>query len=250
MMKPKNDNLVIDMKDVAFSWAAGLAGTADDKFTLEIPSFSVQRGEKILLTGPSGSGKSTLLGLICGTLQAQSGTIGICGTHIERLSTGARDMFRADHLGVIFQLFNLVPYLSVLENVILPLHFSKIRQARVGNRVAQHAQACSLLAQLGLDLSVLDRPVTALSVGQQQRVAAARALIGAPDIVIADEPTSSLDAARQRDFLALLFAQLGENGGTLLMVSHDERLADQFDRMVRLEDILVPVPRVAKEMVQ
>lgn len=248
-MVSKHKDMVIDLNGVTFSWPTGETRHGDDGFVLEIPSFSVRRGEKILLTGPSGSGKSTLLGLLCGTLQARAGTIEICGTQVDQLRTGARDMFRADHLGVIFQLFNLVPYLSVLENVLLPLHFSAVRRARVGDVAAQHEQARILLAQLGLDDTVLDRPVTALSVGQQQRVAAARALIGSPDIVIADEPTSSLDAARQSDFLALLFARLEASGGTLLMVSHDERLAGQFDRMVRLEDILVAGPAVAKELV-
>lgn len=239
-MASTSQDTVIDMVDISFSWSTRSSKRVTDEFRLEIPAFSVRRGEKVLLIGPSGSGKSTLLGLICGTLQAQSGEIEICGTAFSQLGNAARDRFRADHLGVIFQLFNLVPYLSVLENVLLPLHFSAVRRARVGEaKAAQNKQARYLLNQLGLDDSVLNKATTALSVGQQQRVAAARALIGTPDIVIADEPTSSLDAARQKDFLALLFAQIEASNGTLLMVSHDERLADQFDRVVRLEDILV-----------
>lgn len=239
-MASSSQDIVINMVDVSFSWETRSSKRAADEFHLEIPSFSVESGEKVLLVGPSGSGKSTLLGLICGTLQAQSGEIEICGTAFSQLGNAARDRFRADHLGVIFQLFNLVPYLLVLENVLLPLHFSAVRRGRVGEaNAAQNKQARYLLNQLGLDDSVLNKATTALSVGQQQRVAAARALIGTPDIVIADEPTSSLDAARQKDFLALLFAQIEASNGTLLMVSHDERLADQFDRVVRLEDILV-----------
>lgn len=238
-MNGSSQHKVIDLDNVSFGWAGRQSKGGDDGFRLDISAFSLQRGEKLLLLGPSGSGKSTLLGLICGTLQAQAGSISICGTRLDQLSAGARDGFRADHLGVIFQLFNLVPYLSVLENVLLPLHFSKLRRERVGaDSAARAAQASKLLAQLGLPAAILEKATVTLSVGQQQRVAAARALIGAPDLIVADEPTSSLDAALQRDFLTLLFDQIAQNDGALLMVSHDERLADQFDRVVQLEDIL------------
>jgi putative ABC transport system ATP-binding protein len=154
---------------------------------IDIGALRIERGDRVFLHGPSGSGKSTLLGLIGGVLAP------------ERLRPAARDRFRADHIGFIFQQFNLVPYLSVMDNVLLPCRFSPRRRANVGAQPRQaQAEAERLLDRLDIDKSLRVRPVIELSVGQQQRVAAARALIGGPELVIADEPTSALDAARPR----------------------------------------------------
>ena len=203
---------------------------------LDIERFSAARGEKLFLRGPSGSGKSTLLGLIAGVLTPQTGTIGVLGRDMAGLSAAARDRVRADHLGVIFQMFNLVPYLSVTGNVTLPLHFSPVRRKAVGANAEEEARR--LLGRLGLtDEQLLDRRVSDLSVGQQQRVAAARALIGGPEIVIADEPTSALDADARDRFIELLSEEAGRTGATLLFVSHDASLARLFDRAVDLTEI-------------
>ena len=153
------------------------------------------------------------------------------------MSGAARDRFRADHIGYIHQMFNLVPYLSVLENVTLPCRFSRRRISRAQRHSpTASAEAQRLLAHLGLDSQrVLRKPVSELSVGQQQRVAAARALIGSPELIIADEPTSALDAANREAFIELLFNECDETGSTLLFVSHDASLGPMFDRAVQLD---------------
>jgi putative ABC transport system ATP-binding protein len=153
------------------------------------------------------------------------------------LNASARDCFRGEHIGFIFQMFNLIPYLPVRENVLLPLRFSRARAARIGPSDAG-TEALRLLTALGLaGNDLLDRPVTQLSIGQQQRVAAARALIGRPDILVADEPTSSLDADARTDFLKLLLSECRAFGTTLLFVSHDASLASLFDRALSLADL-------------
>ena len=203
---------------------------------LDIDSFTLARGEKLFLRGPSGSGKSTLLGLIAGVLSPETGTIDVLGNDMAALSAAKRDRVRADHLGVIFQMFNLVPYLSVTGNVTLPLRFSPARRTKVGKDA--EGEARRLLGRLGLtDTTLLDRRVSDLSVGQQQRVAAARALMGGPDIVIADEPTSALDSDARDKFIELLSEEAGRTGAALLFVSHDASLARQFDRAVDLSEI-------------
>ncbi|PCI04682.1 MAG: methionine ABC transporter ATP-binding protein [Hyphomicrobiales bacterium] len=220
------------LENISFSWGAH-AGS----FSLRLDRFELAKGESVLLTGPSGSGKSTLLGMICGTLVPDSGNISVLGQPFSTLSGSARDRFRADHFGIIFQMFNLLPYLSILDNVLIPLHFSKKRKLQAGD-LAQARQTEARRILTGLGLEQIDQQKTSdLSVGQQQRVAAARAFIGAPEIIIADEPTSSLDEGRQADFMELLFAEKIRTEASLLMVSHDLRLADRFDRVINLEDI-------------
>jgi putative ABC transport system ATP-binding protein len=224
-----DDHSLLRLKDVDYQWSGPNA------FGLTIPDFQIKRGETVLLLGASGSGKSTLLSLICGTIAPQSGQILVDDVNLAALSNGKRDRFRGDQIGLIFQQFNLLPYASVLDNILLPLRFSPSRKARVNDPKITAAQLCDAL---GLPHGVLAKRAGMLSVGQQQRVAAARALIGSPPLVIADEPTSALDAATQSVFLELLFNQASANGSTLLMVSHDARLADQFDRVVQISDIL------------
>ena len=175
----------IQIEGLRFAWKGG-------DMVLDVPSFSLARGERLFLRGASGSGKSTLLGVIAGVLEADAGRVSVLGEDLSALSGAARDRMRADHLGVIFQMFNLVPYLSVIGNVTLPLKFSARRRQAVAG--APEDEARRLLGRLGLtDARLLERRVSDLSVGQQQRVAAARAVIGGPEIVIADEPTSALD---------------------------------------------------------
>ncbi|MDX2257873.1 MAG: ATP-binding cassette domain-containing protein [Hyphomicrobiaceae bacterium] len=208
------------------------------RFAIAVDRFEVARGERLLLLGPSGGGKSTLLSLVAGIVAPQQGRIAVVGEDIARLSGPARDRFRAEHIGIVFQMFNLLPYGSALDNVLLPLAFSPARRARAGTGAAARAEAVGLLARLGLDEAAIAAPRAAsLSVGQQQRIAVARALVGGPDIIIADEPTSALDRAHQGRFLDLLFDTLGETKATLVMVSHDESLTARFSRVVALSDI-------------
>ncbi|MDG4596410.1 MAG: ABC transporter ATP-binding protein [Candidatus Contendobacter sp.] len=208
----------------------------DRPWVLDIPTFTLAGSERLFLAGPSGSGKSTLLALIAGIHRATEGQIAVLGADLTALSGSARDRFRADRLGVIFQMFNLLPYLSVLENVTLPCRFSAARRARaIAIAGSVSAEARRLLAHLGLDDPGLEgRAAAELSVGQQQRVAAARALIGRPALIVADEPTSALDADRRLDFVQLLRGECESAGAALLFVGHDRSLASHFDRVVEL----------------
>ncbi|MDO3377694.1 ABC transporter ATP-binding protein [Geoalkalibacter halelectricus] len=230
----------IALHQVRFHWP----GT--DGWRLDIRHFTQAAGERVFLHGPSGSGKSTLLSLIGGVLTPRHGRVEVHGRSLPELSSGARDRFRADHIGFIFQMFNLIPYLSALDNILLPCRFSPARRARLQASGVDSAQeARRLAARLDLDAALLRRPAAELSVGQQQRVAAARALIGRPALIIADEPTSALDADRQQAFLELLLAECEAAGAALLFVSHDARLSERFSRRVALEDLKHPAPETA-----
>ncbi|MEX2453290.1 MAG: ABC transporter ATP-binding protein [Rhodospirillaceae bacterium] len=224
---------MIRLTDVKFRWQANA------RPVLDIRSFSVARGERVFLKGPSGSGKTTLLNLLGGVAVPEAGQVSVMDTNLAAMRGARRDAFRADHIGFIFQMFNLVPYLSLIDNVALPCRFSAARRRKAeSSGMAVAAEARRLLARMGLDAeSVGDRPVTELSVGQQQRVAAARSLIGAPELLIADEPTSALDAETRMAFLDLLFSETAAAGSTLLFVSHDSALEVRFDRVVALRDV-------------
>lgn len=219
---------LLSLENLLFRWPG------EAEACLEIAEFSVAAGEQVFIHGESGSGKSTLLNLIAGVLTPQRGRIVALDQPLSALSAAARDRFRVDHIGLIFQQFNLIPYLSVLDNVLLPCRFSKRRSERAGN---PEQAAATLLQHLDLDAGLWQRKATQLSVGQQQRVAAARALIGRPEIVIADEPTSALDAARQTAFLDLLRRECAAANAALLFVSHDLRLAAGFGRQIEMGQI-------------
>ena len=206
---------------------------------IDIPEFRIQSGEHVFLQGISGSGKSTLLNLLTGMLLPQVGKIEINDCDISALSSIGRDQFRANHIGFIFQVFNLLPYLSLRDNVMLPCRFSAIRKSRAEAQAGSVAQAADqLLIELGMgELLRENRCVAELSIGQQQRVAVARALIGSPDLVIADEPTSALDKEACKAFLKLLLAEVLRRKSTLLLVSHDVALSQYFDRTVYLHQL-------------
>ena len=234
---------ILKINNLTFSWPGS------DKPLLEIESFDVKKGERVFLQGPSGSGKSTLLNLFGGVLEPQQGSIEILNTELTKMSAVSRDQFRGDHMGFIFQMFNLLPYLSAVENVILPCEFSKYKQDRVLEQSSSLVEeAKRLLLELKLDPDVLtDKKVTQLSVGQQQRVATARALMGRPEIIIADEPTSALDSNIRNSFIKLLFNECEKYGTTLVFVSHDEFLGKQFDRIVSLKEINTASPSDQQE---
>ncbi|MEM8986624.1 MAG: ABC transporter ATP-binding protein [Pseudomonadota bacterium] len=222
----------VRLSNIHFGWTT-------DRTLLEIDAFHIAAGRSVFLRGPSGSGKSTLLGLIAGVLTPSEGEIAILDQDITKLSAADRDRVRADHLGVVFQMFNLLPFLSVLDNVLLPCRFSDRRRKTAeadGESLADTGRR--LLARLGLNEDdIVHRAVRDLSVGQQQRVAAARALIGGPSLIIADEPTSALDADAKDAFLSLLLEESEAAGAAVLFVSHDSGLADHFDTAMDLREL-------------
>ena len=219
---------IIHLQDVRFRWPE------QENDLLHISELQVKQGEHLFIQGPSGSGKTTLLNLLTGINLPNAGSVAVLGTPLEHLSNSGRDQFRADHLGVIFQQFNLLPYLSLLENVQLPCGFSPRKRANAGDL---DTAARRLLGQLNINESLLNQPVSKLSVGQQQRTAVARALIGSPEIVIADEPTSALDSENRDRFLELLFRETEAQGSTLIFVSHDQHIAQQFQQVVNLTQL-------------
>lgn len=205
-----------------------------DGFALDLPALHLAEGERVFLHGPSGSGKSTLLNLIAGVLTGYEGSLRVFGAELSSLSARQRDALRGDRIGFIFQQFNLLPFLSVLENVLMPCRVSAVRRDAVLAQESLDACGKRLLAELGLDSELFDRSASRLSVGQQQRVAAARALIGRPGLIIADEPTSALDRDNCDSFLELLLSQCALHDTSVLFVSHDRELTKHFDRDVSL----------------
>jgi putative ABC transport system ATP-binding protein len=224
-----NTKDAIQIENLKFKWK----GTSN--YLIDIPKLHIPKSKKVFLQGSSGSGKTTLLNLITGVLDFKKGDIKIFGENLKSMSHSQRDSFRGDHMGFVFQLFNLLPFLSVYENIVLPLEFSAVKSARVQNK---EDEAKRLLDALELSpKQYLNRKVTDLSVGQQQRVAVARALIGNPEILIADEPTSSLDHDVRDQFLKLLFKECESHGTTVLFVSHDPTLRSMFDEVIALKGV-------------
>ena len=220
---------LLSINDLRFGWQPS-------RPVLDLEHLHLDAGETLFLRGPSGSGKSTLLNLVGGVLVPQHGSISLLGQALESLTAAQRDRLRADHIGFVFQQFNLLPYFDAIDNVTLPCGFSKRRASRTGADSRAHAR--DLLQRLQLDPdAIAGRPAAELSVGQQQRVAAARALIGAPELVIADEPTSALDADTRDGFLALLFEECRRVNASLLFVSHDRSLEARFDRVLDLTSL-------------
>lgn len=203
--------------------------------TLDISDLTIPKGTKVFLHGPSGTGKSTLLELLAGVLSPSEGQVKILNENLNELSSSAKDIFRSNHIGYIFQSFNLIPYLSVKENISLPLYFSKEKRHKVSTE-NELKTISDLTKTLGIE-QLLDKKITELSVGQQQRVAAARALIGSPELILADEPTSALDYDHREKFIRLLFSVAEKNNSTVIFVSHDKSLEKIFDRTISLAEI-------------
>lgn len=199
---------------------------------LRIPQWHVEKGDNVFLYGDSGSGKSTLLNLLSGVLKPNSGSIEILGQDLCTMSNTQRDAFRARHIGVVFQTFNLIPYLSVLKNIELAAYFAK----NDVHAVKEHAQ--QLLSSLHLPDDILSKPVNQMSIGQQQRVAIVRALINYPEILLVDEPTSALDASARDAFMRVLLEITKETHTTLIFVSHDKALASFFKTQTNIRELV------------
>lgn len=198
---------------------------------LNIPHFTLAAGEQVVLVGASGGGKTTLLNIIAGITSADSGEVRVDGTDLARLSEAGRDRFRAERIGYVFQTFNLLPAFTALENVLLGMSF--------GGRRADQARAVQLLERVGLKHRLHHKPAH-MSVGEQQRTSVARALINAPRLLLADEPTANVDPANQQTVLDLLRDSCRENQVALLLVTHAAEVARQFDRVEKLADFNRP----------
>ena len=221
----------IYLRDLSFAWPG-------NDPCLVIDTFSLEAGKRLFVHGPSGCGKSSLLGLLTGVIQPQRGEIKVLGQSLGEMSPKQRDKFRGESMGYLFQQFNLLPYLSAYENISLPAQLFESRMRRaLADGLSLEAEIGRLSESLDLSQDTLRKPAHQLSVGQQQRVAAARALLGAPPLIIADEPTSALDTGTQQRFMRLLLVGAKANKTTLIMVSHDHRLSHEFDATLRLPDI-------------
>ncbi len=218
------------IKNLTFSYQKSVAKIAP--VVLNIEDFQVDYGEKVFLYGPSGYGKSTFLNILAGVLETKIGSVNVLNNELSKISQAQRDHLRGENIGYIFQIFNLIPYLNIKENIILPCLINKKR----GLGINIYEQADQLIETLGLT-DHIHKNVTDLSIGQQQRVAAARALIGNPKMIIADEPTSSLDENNTIEFMNLLLSEWEKRKFTLLFVSHDIRLKNYFNRAVSLSEI-------------
>ncbi len=225
MQSPLDVSPAVLLKAVTFGWAASQP-------QLHIPHLCIEQGQHVFLYGPSGSGKSTLLNLIAGISLANTGSVEILGTNLSALPQRKRDEFRAQHLGIIFQQFNLIPYLNLLDNLLLRAKFAQAANPQEDKNTRRQAQ--DLLARLGLGAQ-LQQKAQDLSVGQQQRVAVARALLCEPKIIIADEPTSALDADNKNSFMDLLLSSAQHFNSTIIFVSHDKSLEGYFNRAIDIQ---------------
>ncbi|WP_339720006.1 ATP-binding cassette domain-containing protein [uncultured Paraglaciecola sp.] len=213
----------LSIKDLIFTWSK------NSDFTLRIPSWQVEAGKKVFLYGRSGEGKSTLLNLISGIQNNYSGSIQVLGQDLGKLEQRQKDVFRANNIGIIFQQFNLLPYLSAYQNIVLAQRF------RSAEHRPQPETLVSICDRLELSSKLLQQKALELSVGQQQRVAVARALYGAPSLIIADEPTSALDTQTRDQFIRLLLDSA--QSSTVIFVSHDRSLASHFDSQQSLAEL-------------
>lgn len=221
-----DSEIAVQLSKLEFSWPG------QSHATLKIADLTIKRGEHLFIQGASGSGKSTLLNLISGVLLPTKGKVQVLGQNLQALSQARRDRFRADHLGIVFQQFNLLPYLSTKENIELALSVSDKRQSQQDGLTIQ-----TFLSNLGLNAEHAKQKACELSIGQQQRVAVARALIGQPELLIVDEPTSALDSDSCDQFMQQLFALANQAKSTIIFVSHDTKLHTYFSQVCQFETI-------------
>ena len=219
--------MAIDLSNIHFHYPE-----RSNQPVLNIPSWSLSTSEQAFIHGPSGGGKSTLLSLLSGLLPASGGQVNILGHRLDKMTSRQRDRFRANHIGYVFQQFNLIPYLDAFDNIRLASQFSQRQKTPLF-----HNEIKELLMILNIAEKDWQTPARNLSIGQQQRVAIARALINKPQLLIADEPTSSLDQTNRDAFMALLMSMVADNRITLLFVSHDMSLSHYFSRVESLSDI-------------
>jgi putative ABC transport system ATP-binding protein len=219
----------LELRQIEFAWPN------QTKPLFVIPELSLQQGQTLFIGGPSGSGKSSLLSLIAGIQLPRKGSCQVLGTSLKQLSSSERDRFRGEYLGLIFQQFNLLPFLTVEENIELPskLFASRLQKStQLFGSVKRHID--TLCTELHLQPSLRRRQARLLSVGEQQRVAAARALLGCPALIVADEPTSALDEDNKLDFLNLLLSTASAQNTSVVTVSHDMRIASNFDHVFQM----------------
>lgn len=219
----------LELRQIEFAWPN------QTKPLFVIPELSLQQGQTLFIGGPSGSGKSSLLSLIAGIQLPRKGSCQVLGTSLKQLSSSERDRFRGEYLGLIFQQFNLLPFLTVEENIELPskLFASRLQKStQLFGSVKRHID--TLCTALHLQPSLRRRQARLLSVGEQQRVAAARALLGCPALIVADEPTSALDEDNKLDFLNLLLSTASAQNTSVVTVSHDMRIASNFDHVFQM----------------
>ncbi|GHG73925.1 methionine ABC transporter ATP-binding protein [Alishewanella longhuensis] len=214
----------IELKDVSFWYKP-------NSWQLQLPALALDHGQHLFIRGASGSGKTTLLNLLSGITKPNLGELWVQGQPLHQLSAAKRDKLRAAQIGVVFQQLNLIPYLSVLDNVLLRASFA----GKPG--IALQQRAAALLEALGLDALLWQQPASALSVGQQQRVAIARALLTEPALLIADEPTSALDADNRDAFMRVLLAEADKCGTTVIFVSHDQQLKQYFQYELQMANL-------------
>lgn len=228
-----NKQSAIVIRDLAFSYSP------HNEAILNIAKWSVNRGDKIFLRGPSGSGKSTLLNLLAGILTPTQGCIKILDKPLDTMKSQHRDRFRAQHIGLVFQQFNLIPYLSVRDNILLAAGFSQRFTPTSQKKAAKNLQQqiLELCQAVNIHPDLLQQKTAQLSIGQQQRVAIIRALINSPEILMVDEPTSALDADNRERFLQLLMKLVNQHQITLIFVSHDTTLASHFDQQIELSQL-------------
>ena len=220
-----NEDPALSISDLAFQF------DAETGPILRIKSWQVDRGKQVFLQGASGSGKSSLLTLLAGLQVPTMGEVRVLGTTISNLSNHERDRFRALNIGVVFQQFNLIPYLSVMDNILLAAKFGETEGSSVRQR------ATELLGRVNLKAELFERKSVDLSVGQQQRVAIVRALINYPALLLVDEPTSALDKANRDSFLTLLLEVLAENNCAMVFVSHDSDIGKHFSNRIELSEL-------------
>lgn len=228
-------SLAINVENLGYSYnlqKKSKHGSANpNNLVLSIKSWQVGAGEKIFLYGDSGSGKTTLLNLLCGILVPSTGKVSLFDQDLSELSNNKRDKYRAKNIGVVFQKFNLIPYLSVMKNVQLAAHFAKQKSDNINRRVSV------LLNALKLPADIINKQVNQLSVGQQQRIAIVRALINQPKLLLVDEPTSALDASARDAFMRVLMDTCEQLNTSLIFVSHDASLGSYFDSKVNLTSL-------------
>jgi putative ABC transport system ATP-binding protein len=226
-MNTNSNEPLIDLTQLKFSHAGD-----SNLHALNLPSWQVHTKESVLLIGSSGSGKSTLLNLLSGILSPDSGQISVAGYALESLTARQRDAFRATEVGYVAQSFNLIPYLSAIDNIKLTNYFTQNSNAE-----GKDSGIEPLLIELNITQAQWHKSVAQLSTGQQQRVAIARAIINKPKLIIADEPTSALDQTNRDQFMSILMTTVDTHNMTLVFVSHDLSLKRYFHRVDSMSDI-------------